>query len=125
MASFLKKIVNNIATQRQVDQQAQLMHKLMRHEAEIGGQLFGPVGSNRHREFFCLDKHCWVWHEEWTDKNGQKHVVNTRYEVRPDGVLKSQNGGHYQQVSQTEINRLAQAANVYYDRIQKEVYNFV
>ncbi|MFA9201642.1 MAG: hypothetical protein ACEQR8_10775 [Cypionkella sp.] len=122
---LLKKIINSIAAQRELDQQAELMQKLMRHEAKIGGELFGPVAGNRKREFFCLDKHSWVWHEQWTDEQGKKHVVNTRYEVRPDAILKSQNGGQYQKVSAAEIHRLAQAADVYYDRIQKEVYNFV
>ncbi len=123
--SLLKKIINTVAAQRELDQQDELMQKLLRHEAKIGGELFGPVDKNRHREFFCLDKHSWVWHEQWTDEQGKKHSVNTRYEVRPDGMLKSQNGGQYQKVSQAEINRLAQAADIYFDRIQKEVYNFV
>jgi hypothetical protein len=45
--------------------------------------------------------------------------------VRPDGVLKSQNGGPYQRATQSEIQRLAEAADLYYERVQKEVYNFV
>lgn len=96
----------------------------MLHEARVGGTLFGEVPAGHRREFFCLDKYTWVWHEEWTDKSGQRQIVTTRYDVRPDGILKSQNGSHYQQVAPSETRHLAQAAKMYADSIQKEVYAY-
>lgn len=101
-----------------------LRQGMIRHEAKVGGRLFGPVPKGHKREFFCLDKHTWVWHEEWTDRNGEKQVVSTRYDVRPSGVLKSQNGGAYQRLSLEELCRLNDAAVTYRDQIRKEVYNF-
>src|SRR5690606_2096123 len=102
-----------------------LFRDLMRHEARIGGELFGKVPANRRREFFCLDEHTWVWHEEWTDKNGEHRVMMTRYDVRPNGVLKSQHGSHYQQVSPQEARNLLKAAEIYVNRVKQEVYSFV
>lgn len=96
----------------------------MRHEARIGGEVFGPVPAGRRREFFCLDEHTWVWHEEWTDTNGQHRVMTTRYDVRPSGVLKSQNGSHYQAISDTEAQNLLRAAETYADRVKQEIYSF-
>lgn len=104
--------------------QADLYSNLIRHEAKIGAEVFGPVPSGHKREFFCLDEHTWVWHEEWKDTKGQKHVRTTRYDVRPDSVLKSQNG-HYQKVGDNELRRLNQAANLYANRVNRELYAWV
>ena len=55
----------------QEDRRAELYRNLIRHEAKIGGILFGLVPEGGRREFFCLDARTWVWHEEWIDENGQ------------------------------------------------------
>lgn len=86
--------------------------KLIREEAKIGGQLFGPVPEGHHREFFCLDEHTWIWHEEWNDQTGH-HVVTTRYDVRPNGILKIQNNGQYQPLSEAEARNLYRAVQLY------------
>lgn len=78
---------------------ADLYKALIHHEAKMGGELFGPVPKGNRREFFCLDEHTWVWHEEWTDKNGQRQFMMTRYDVRPSGVVKSQGHNSYQSLS--------------------------
>lgn len=121
---MIKQLFKSVLSQREADRQSQLRRKLMLHEAKVGGRLFGEVPANRRREFFCLDKHTWVWHEEWNDQSGQHHVVTTRYDVRPDGILKSQNGSHYQQASNEETARLIEAANLYNKEIKKEVYAY-
>lgn len=121
---MLKKIYNAVLARQNNDRDSQLRRKLMLHEAQVGGRLFGPVDANRKREFFCLDKHTWVWHEEWTDEQGNHQVVTTRYDVRPNGVLKSQNGSHYQQLAPEETIRLSQAAKQYLELVRKEVYTY-
>lgn len=93
---------------------------LIQREAQIGGELFGPIPKGRRREFFCLDEHTWVWHEEWTDKNGQRQTVTTRYDVRPNGVLKLQNGKVYQRLSKEEARNLYRTTELYRERVTAE-----
>lgn len=99
-----------------------LKRDLMRHEAKIGGQLFGPVPNGGRREFFCLDRHTWVWYEEWADAKGNKQSRTTRYDVRPSGILKAQDGKAYQQVSDEEALRIRDAAHAYKRRVMAEIY---
>lgn len=110
-------------TQRQADQQAQIYRDLIHREAKIGGELFGPVEPDRRREFFCLDERTWVWHEEWTDATtGQRRMVTTRYDVRPNGVLKAQDGLGYRYIDRNEARNFYQAVRQYYNRVSAEIY---
>lgn len=119
---MFQKLLNGIIGQRSEQRHADLYRNLIRHEAKIGSTVFGAVPKGHRREFFCLDEHTWVWHEEWKDDSGQLQIRTTRYDVRPDAILKSQNG-HYQKVSVAEAQRLRQAANSYIDRVNREMYN--
>jgi len=121
---LLNLIIPQTQTTRQNDRIEALRQAFIRREAKIGGRIFGELPRGRKRDFFCLDEHTWVWHEEWVDANGQTHIVSTRYDVSPNGVLKSQNGASYQKASRDEVRRLYQAAKLYQERIKKEVYNF-
>jgi hypothetical protein len=69
---MLGKILSQSKAQSQAQKQADEYRKLIRREAKIGGTIFGPVPAGHRREFFCLDEHSWVWHEEWIDKAGIK-----------------------------------------------------
>lgn len=108
--------------QRQADLQAEQYRALIRKEAAIGGQLFGPVAKGGRREFFCLDARTWVWHEEWVGKDGRRHTVTTRYDVRPNGILKAQDGQPYRPVTPEEGHRLREAAHLYRQRVKTEIY---
>jgi hypothetical protein len=99
----------------------QLRQKILRRHAQIGGHVFGPIPKGHDRQFFCLDKYTWVWHESWKDRQGQ-HVVTTRYDVRPNGVFKVQNGGGYQSLSNGEAKNLYEAAELYMHRVTED-YN--
>jgi len=123
--SLIKKIIGSLTAQQRAERHAELYRNLIRHEARIGGTLFGPVQPGGRREFFCLDERTWIWHEEWVDKNGQRHIKTTRYDVRPNGILKAQDGQHYQPISDKEAERLFQAAELYEQRVMNELYNFV
>jgi hypothetical protein len=120
---MFRKLFSAMLGQRNQEREAGLYKSLLRHEARIGGQLFGDVPTGRRREFFCLDEHTWVWHEEWTDQNGQQKSLMTRYDVRPDGVLKSQNG-HYQKIDRDEAMNLLRAARLYNEKVVRELYPF-
>lgn len=119
---IFNKIIKDAMAQSQADRKAELYRNLIRHEAKLGGQLFGPVPDGHRREFFCLDRYTWVWHEEWRDQQGQPHTKTTRYDIRPDGVIKSQNG-HYQPVSKEEARHLRDAIRMYGDKVDKELYS--
>ncbi|MGC1177094.1 MAG: hypothetical protein WA843_03410 [Candidatus Saccharimonadales bacterium] len=113
------KLLPKIFPRSDDDQQADLERSLIRHEAELGGKLFGPIPKGHHRQFFCLDEHTWVWHEEWTE-NGERKVVTTRYTVRPNGILKSQGGEAYQRLTRAEARNLSRAAELYQQQVGAE-----
>ena len=119
---ILQKLLSTTKFQRQADREAELYRGLLRREAKIGGEIFGPVSEGGKREFFCLDEHTWIWHEEWLDQNGQRKIKTTRYDIRPTGILKAQDGQTYQHVSIEEAERLLQAAKLYETRIRSELY---
>jgi len=107
--SILPKIIRDEATRQQ-----EIKSELLRREAEIGGKLFGPVPKGHHRQFFCLDKHTWIWHEEWNDAQGIHRAVTTRYDIRPSGVIKSQDGQNtFRRLSQEEATNLRNAMVMY------------
>lgn len=116
------KLLNIIKSQKEGDSEIELINSLIRAEARIGGQIFGPVPQNIRREFFCLDRHTWVWYEEWKDERGDRQVKTTRYNIRPDGVLKSQNNQPYQRVSMEEVKNLYDATKIYFQKVRQEIY---
>ncbi|RTK95351.1 hypothetical protein EKI60_00140 [Candidatus Saccharibacteria bacterium] len=122
---MIQKLLKTILGTSQEDRQAELYRNLIRHEAKIGGTLFGPVPNGGRREFFCLDERTWIWHEEWTDEQGVRRTKTTRYDVRPNGILKAQDGNQYQYVSKDEARHLRDAAQLYRQRVKAEIYNRV
>lgn len=121
MIQQLKTAIQTRLEARDRDREAEAYRQLIRREAKIGGELFGPVPTGRRREFFCLDEQTWVWHEEWTDNRGLRHVYTTRYDVRPDGVLKAQNG-QYVRLGAREMRNFRQAVDSYHRRVKAELY---
>lgn len=122
---MIQRLFKIIMGGSQEDRRAELYRNLIRHEAKIGGTLFGPVPEGGRREFFCLDARTWVWHEEWTDENGQSRSKTTRYDVRPNGILKAQDGNRYQYVTSDEARHLRDAAQLYRQRVKNEIYSQV
>lgn len=122
---MIQKIFKTILGNNKAEREAELYRDLIRHEAKIGGELFGPIPKGGRREFFCLDKRTWVWHEEWTDDNGQQHSKTTRYDVRPNAIFKAQDGSHYKPVSEQEAKHLKEAAVLYEKRIRSKIYNHI
>ena len=116
------KILNLFGFQTSDQKNVDLHRNLIRKEAEIGSSVFGPIPYDRHREFFCLDKNTWIWHEEWTDERGQLQSKTTRYDVRPDAILKAQNNGTYHKVGIEEARNLQKAAHMYQDRVLAQLY---
>jgi hypothetical protein len=119
---MIRKLFQAVSTQRHSDRRAKQYRDLIRREAVIGGQLFGPVQRNGRREFFCLDANTWVWHEEWLDQYGKRHAMTTRYDVRPNGVFKAQDGQPYQKLAGQEAAYFYQATKLYNKRVKAELY---
>lgn len=107
--NFLPKLSPRNDQQREIDAH----NEVLRYVAKVGGQLFGPIPKGHRREFFNLDKHTWVWHEEWVDNHGQRQAVMTQYHIRPDGILKSQGDQTYRRISHAELHNLYQAVELY------------
>lgn len=96
--------------------------QLIQRESEIGGQLFGPVPTGHHRQFFNLDQSTWIWYEEWMDEKGELQSITTRYEVHENGVLKVQDNAPYYFIEGQELINLTAAIRTYYERVSREVY---
>lgn len=95
--------------------------ELLALESEIGAQIFGPVPQGMRREFFCLDEHTWIWHEEKLDKkNPQPNTI--RYEINEHGVLKVQEGARYSYLEGEELKNFAVAVRMYYEQVARRVY---
>lgn len=115
------KLLPKLPSKQRTQKQTNLYTQMLRRQAKIGGQLFGVVPDGHRREFFCLDEHTWVWHEEWIDANGQPQALTTRYDIRPHGILKSQGTNSYQLVTGDELRNLYQAARLYRDGIYTQL----
>lgn len=122
---MINKLLKLTGIQSEEERKAKLYRSLLRHEAKIGGELFGPVPNGGRREFFCLDEYTWIWYEEWIDKNKQRQSRTTRYEVRPGGIVKIQDGNSFQQLSEREALRLYEAMESYERRAKNELYRAV
>jgi hypothetical protein len=116
------KLLDQLKNQRIADRQQQQREQLIRREAVIGGELFGPVPKKSVRSFFNINHNTWIWHEEWVDKDGQRRMVTTRYEIRPNGVLKAQDGHSYHYIDVNEARNLYNAIQTYYKRAMHEIY---
>ena len=117
---MIKKLFSFIKSTK-VQAATDVFRDLIHNEALLGGRLFGVIKPGNRREFFCLDEHTWVWHEEWTDEKGQRHIVTTRYDVRPNGVLKAQGDHSYQYINLEEARRLYTAVDLYNKAVDTSV----
>ncbi len=114
---FFSKLSKNPEQRRK-----EILNELIRQESSISRDIFGPIPKGGVREFFCLDEHNWVWHEEWQTTEGRKTRV-TRYIISNKNIVKTINNGHPQSVSLKEAHNLEKAAKIYLHRAKKHIYN--
>ncbi len=119
MLNYIKKALSVPASEPEVDKD------IIRYEAKIGGGLFGPIPPKHKREFFCLDEHTWVWHEEWTDKLGRKQRVTTIYDVHPNGIFKIQGDLPHRRLNDEELQNFYQAVKLYGQKVGKELQRLI
>lgn len=117
----IAKVFDQLAAQKKLQRSRDLQHALVSKEARLGGTLFGDVPIGRRRDFFCLDAHTWVWYEEWTDDQGKKTSLTTRYDIHPDKIIKAQNGQYFK-VEEEEAKRFFQAVELYKERVVPKLY---
>lgn len=108
---------------RRAQKRSRQYRELMRREAVIGGQLFGPLPEGTRREFLCLNERMWLWHEEQPTPEGVCRVSTTCYEIRRTGIYKMQEAGGWQQVNPVEATRLRAAAELYCNHVLATLYN--
>lgn len=112
----------SVKARKDEQRRADIQRSLLRKGAKMGGKVFGPIPAGHHREFFCLDPRTWIWHEEWTDPTTKQfYAVTTRYDVRPNGILKSQGNNSYQLLSDDETRNLYRAAKAYAETFGSEL----
>lgn len=104
-------------------QREQILHDLMQRESELARGIFGDVKPGGTREFFCLDSRTWIWHEGWVDSDGTKRSVTTRYIIRPNEIVKSQNGGAYHRLTIPEAKNFHAAIKAYRTKAEKGLYS--
>ncbi|MCL2444961.1 hypothetical protein FWD07_02470 [Candidatus Saccharibacteria bacterium] len=95
---------------------------LINLESKVGATIFGAVPKGRRREFFNLDPDTWIWHEEWTDENGDMQQCTVRYEVSDKGVLKVLPGLKYSMLKGAELENFRAATMEYVKQVSKQVY---
>lgn len=91
--------------------------QLIKLESVIGSQLFGAVSAGGKREFFCQDAKTWVWYEETAEG-----AITTEYRVESQGVLKIKDGKNIGYIEDDELENLALATRMYYERVMRELY---
>lgn len=119
---MLLNLFPHAKAQKDEQRRAEFYRALLQYAARVGGELFGPVPKGCRREFFCLDEHTWVWHEEWKDEQGKNRVLTTRYDVRPNGVVKSQGDSVYQALTEQEARNFYAAVHLYQQKIDTDLY---
>ncbi len=90
-------------------------------EAIMGGKLFGPIKPGHRREFFCLNPHTWVWHEEWLDNSNERHILTTYYHIRKNIILKSHGDQNYQSLTESELQNFLNATKIYIETIPNQI----
>ena len=95
---------------------------LINAESAIGRTLFGPIPVGHRREFFKHKNNVWIWYESWIDAAGLMQDMTIRYEVRPTGVYKRQDGGNYEKIEGDELKNFRYAAKSYLDLIKTRLY---
>ncbi len=121
----LSKKISSIIFKSDEDIRAEAYRDAMRIGAKLGGRVFGPIPKGTRREFFSLDEHTWVWHEEWNDETKKRHIRTTRYDIRPHGIFKAQDGHPYQPLSAEEARNLLFAARRYQELLHTEIEPFI
>lgn len=97
---------------------------MIRREASLGATLLGPIPAGHTREFFCLDRHTWIWSEQWYDQASKStKSMNVRYDFQPRGVLKIVDDIPRGYVKGSELTHLIETIYNYHNLVTTQIYN--
>lgn len=97
---------------------------LIDDESKIGGTLFGDVPRGINRRFFLDEGNSWFFSETATDPATGRvlYSFTIRYEMLPQGVLKSVDGKGHVFITGVELEHLKQAVKLYKQKIKTDLY---
>lgn len=112
------------ATELVVPQRAATLADLIDDESKIGGTLFGPISRGVERRFFLDEGDSWFFRETATDPTTGRTLYSftIRYEILPQGVLKSVDGKGHVFITGIELEHLEQAIRLYHQKTEQELY---
>ena len=96
--------------------------ELVDYEAKLGRTVFGPIPSNRQREFFKDRDNVWIWYERFPDAAGVMQEMTVRYDIRPTGVFKKASNGKFEKLDGIELNNFRSAVERYLQLVKSELY---
>jgi len=97
--------------------------QLIERESKIGGDVFGKTSRGVKRRFFLDEQDSWFFSESAVDTTGQKlYSFTIRYQMLPQGVLKSVDGKGHVFIEGVELEHLLKAIALYEKRVMDEVY---
>ncbi|NDG28774.1 hypothetical protein EB118_01545 [bacterium] len=85
---------------------------------ELASVPFEPKDYTKPESTVTLDKPA-----SKPDAFEQALIRNTRYDIRPTGILKAQNGQSYHMVSLKEANHLRMAIHAYAQQVSQKMYS--
>lgn len=122
MFRIIQRILGRLNSQKSKDE---IIRQIIRAEAQLGAKLFVEPPEGHRRDFFCLDKDTWVWHEYVHQPNGQEQVYTVRYDVVPEGIYKSQDGMVHVRLEGEELINFYRAVKNYKQYVQPKAFELI
>ena len=125
-------LFSNFKSSSKVVTEDDLLRKIVKFEARLGGKLFDNQEFKSHPkskikmsyEFFCFDELTWVLSKLRIDlKTKQHRQIIIRYQIRAGYIYKQINGSSdWQQLSLSEAENLQTAIELYKSKVLARLY---
>ncbi len=111
----LRVLVSTIPTQK-------LTHAdLVERESRVGGRSLGEAPIGMERQFCFVDDNDWIFIST-VSIDGKLQKAVTRYEVRAEGVLKSNDGKGHSLLTGEELQNFVNACKRYQSAVLSDIY---
>ena len=108
-----ERLLGKTPAPNQDDRRRAVERDLINAESALGRTIFGQITPGHTREFFCLKRNVWIWHEDG---------VTIRYEVRENGVFKQIGKGKYNTITGVELENFRNATKAYLNLVKANLY---